>query len=91
VIVAALIAIPALAYWRFGLNATLAFWLAYILTRPLGASFADWLAVSPSRGGLRLGTGPVSLGLAMVIFAFVGYLALTRIDVKREDGLLQPQ
>src|SRR5450631_3137420 len=49
---AVVIAIPALAYWRFGMNAILAFWFAYIATRPLGASFADWMGVSHVRGGL---------------------------------------
>ena len=47
-------------YRRFGLNAILAFWFAYIVTRPLGASFADWLAVPHSRGGLGFGYGPVA-------------------------------
>ncbi len=89
VMFAFLIAIPALAYWRFGLNSILAFWLAYILTRPLGASFADWLAVSHTRSGLALGTGPVSLALAMVILGFVGYLAITRRDVESEDAAPQ--
>ena len=45
---AAVIAIPALGHWRFGMNPILAFWFAYVVTRPLGASFADWLAVSPA-------------------------------------------
>ncbi|MGV8895374.1 MAG: hypothetical protein ACOH10_07365 [Rhodoglobus sp.] len=47
------------------------FWIAYALTRPLGASFADWIAVDGSRGGLNVGTGLVSLvGIAMIT-AFV--------------------
>ena len=46
--------------WR--LRAVLAFWFAYIVTRPLGASFADWMAVPNSRGGLGFGYGPVSVG-----------------------------
>jgi uncharacterized membrane-anchored protein len=78
---AALIAVPAVAYWRFGMNAILAFWFAYIVTRPLGASFADWLAVPHSRGGLGFGYGPVSLVLAVLIVGFVAYLAGSRIDV----------
>ncbi len=41
---AAIIAIPAIGYFRFGMNSILAFWFAYVVTRPLGASFADWLA-----------------------------------------------
>jgi len=55
-----LIALPALAYRLLGLNAVVAFWTAYILTRPLGASFADWFAVPHWRGGLGLGAGLVS-------------------------------
>ena len=46
-------AIFASAYWRFHMNPIVAFWFAYIVTRPLGASFADWLGVSHARGGTR--------------------------------------
>ena len=81
VMFAALIAVPALGAWRFHLNGVLAFWFAYVLTRPLGASFADWAAVSSGRGGLGLGYGPVSLGLAILIVGFVAYLSVTRKDV----------
>ena len=83
VMFAALIAVPAVAYRRFGMNAVLAFWFAYIVTRPLGASFADWMAVPHSRGGLGFGYGPVSLVLAVLIVGFVAYLASSRIDVAR--------
>jgi uncharacterized membrane-anchored protein len=55
---AAAIAAPAIARRWWGLNPVLAFWAAYVLTRPLGASFADWLAASPDRGGLDLGRYP---------------------------------
>jgi uncharacterized membrane-anchored protein len=82
VMFAVLIAIPALA-WRFGLNSIFAFWFAYVVTRPLGASFADWMGVSHARGGLALGTGPVSLALAVIILALVGYLSVTRKDIAR--------
>jgi len=78
---AAVIAIPAVGYWRLGMNSILAFWFAYVVTRPLGASFADWLAVTHKRGGLALGTGPVSLVLAAMIAAIVAYLAASRVDV----------
>jgi uncharacterized membrane-anchored protein len=78
------IAIPAVAYWRFDLNPILAFWFAYIVTRPLGASYADWLALPRSWGGLDLGRGPVSLGLTMVIVGCVAYLATTHRDVEEE-------
>jgi uncharacterized membrane-anchored protein len=74
---ALVISVPALAHWRLGLNAILAFWLAYIVTRPLGASFADWLGVSHARGGLDLGAGPVSVVLVALIVLFVVYLTVT--------------
>lgn len=80
-----LIAVPALAYWLFGLNEIFAFWLAYILTRPLGASFADWIGRSRDLGGLGLGTGTVSLALTILIIGFVGYLTITRKDIKSEQ------
>ena len=78
---AILMAIPAVAHWRLGLGPVPAFWLAYVVTRPLGASFADWAGVSRARGGLDLGTGTVSLALTVVIVGLVGYLAVTRKDV----------
>ncbi|MEW1638948.1 hypothetical protein AB0469_33445 [Streptomyces sp. NPDC093801] len=71
---AALIALPALAHRLFSLPPVLGFWWAYVLTRPLGASFADWAGVGTERGGLGLGTGPVSLALAVVIVAAVARL-----------------
>ena len=77
---AALILIPAVGYWRFGMNPVLAFWFAYVLTRPLGASFADWLGKPRDVGGLGLGAGPVSLVLSGLIICVVAYLAVTKID-----------
>ena len=85
VLFAVLIAVPAVAHWRFGLNPITAFWFAYIVTRPLGASFADWMAVSHARGGLGWGTGPVSLAWAAAILGFVVYLAASRKDVAQPD------
>ena|GEM_PF-6591667 len=61
-----------------------------MVTRPLGASVADWLAVSHARGGLALGTGPVSLVLAAAIAAFVYHLARTGKDTPA-DQLVEPQ
>ena len=74
-----LFAIPGLAYWLFGLNEIFAFWFAYIMTRPLGASFADWMGKT-----LNLGTGKVSVGLTILIVCFVGYLTITRKDIKSD-------
>lgn len=75
VLFAVAIAVPAVAHRWWGLNPVLAFWIAYVLTRPLGASFADWIAVPPARGGLDLGTGPISLVLIAAIVAVVARLA----------------
>ena len=75
-----IILVPLIAHKFFGLNAVLAFWMAYITTRPLGASFADWLAVEKDRGGLGLGTGPVTLFFALIILALVGWLTWTGQD-----------
>ena len=73
-----LIAIPAIAHRWFGLNAIFAFWFAYIVTRPLGASYADWLGVSHARGGLNWGSGSVSIGMTVLIIIAVATLAATR-------------
>jgi uncharacterized membrane-anchored protein len=80
VLFAVVIALPAIGFRWFGLNAVLAFWFAYVVTRPLGASFADWFAVSSARGGLNLGAGPVS-AIAFVVFAaLVAMFTLTHQD-----------
>ncbi|WP_189301786.1 COG4705 family protein [Streptomyces albospinus] len=79
-----LILVPALSGRFLGLNAVAAFWGAYILTRPLGASFADWMGVSAGRGGLDWGTGPVTLALTVPIAALVGYLAVSGKDSPKE-------
>ena len=80
-----LICLPALAYWKLGLNPVLAFWIAYVLTRPLGASYADWLGVPHRYGGVGLGRGLVALILSVVIVGFVAYLAVTRKDVQPDE------
>jgi uncharacterized membrane-anchored protein len=85
VLFAAVIAVPLLAHWRFGLNAILAFWFAYIVTRPLGASLADWLGKPRNLRGLNLGDGPVSLALAVLIVGFVAYLTVTRKDILGDE------
>ena len=75
---AVLIAVPAIAHWRFGMNAIVAFWFAYVVTRPLGASFADWFGASRAQTGLGLGAGWVALVLTIMIVGFVGYLAASQ-------------
>jgi len=80
VVYAALIAVPAVGWWRFGLHPVVAFWSAYVLTRPLGASLADWLGKPIGRSGLGLGDGTVTLVAAVIIAALVTWTAKTRPD-----------
>ncbi|WP_247647134.1 hypothetical protein [Arthrobacter sp. E3] len=79
---AVVMAIPALMHIKFGLGAIPAFWAAYIVTRPLGASFADWMGVSHERGGLGWGTAWVSIGWAAAIIVLVGVLATSQHRAK---------
>ena len=76
----ALIALVALAHYRYRLNAVLAFWIAYILTRPLGASLGDYLSQPRVDGGLGLGTVVTSALFLATILAVVIYLTRTRKD-----------
>ena len=71
--------------WRFGLDAVLAFWIAYILTRPLGASLGDYLSQSRANGGLGLGATITSAGFLLAILAVVVFLAVTRKDFISES------
>jgi uncharacterized membrane-anchored protein len=80
-----LIAIPWLGHRYLGFNEVFAFWMAYVLTRPLGASFADWMAVEPSRGGLGIGAGGAALILTAVVLLLIRRLAKTKMDVLVED------
>ena len=77
-------ALPGLGYRLFRLNAVFAFWFAYILTRPIGASFADWTGKSPEVGGLGWGDGPVATVLLIMIIGLVGYLTIRRTDTDAE-------
>jgi uncharacterized membrane-anchored protein len=82
VLFAVLLAIPTFGYWRLHWNPILSFWLAYVMTRPLGASIADWLGKPQSDGGLGWGAGWVSLVLTAMILVVVAHLARTRKDVQ---------
>lgn len=76
-----MIAAVTIAYFVFNLNAVLAFWIAYILTRPLGASFGDYLSQPIANGGLGLGTVQTSVLFFAAIASLVIYLSLSRKDV----------
>jgi uncharacterized membrane-anchored protein len=91
VVFAALIAVPAVG-WRLGLNPIAAFWIAYVLTRPLGASIADWFGKPHSfAGGLGYGDGTVAAVATVVIAALVGYVSIARTDIQREAPAATPR
>ena len=69
------------AHFALGLNGILAFWFAYIVTRPLGASIGDYLSAAKDDGGRNLGTTVVSAVFLVTIVAVVGYLSVTKADV----------
>ena len=80
ILFAGVIALVTVAHLRFKLNAVLAFWIAYILTRPLGASLGDYFSQLPGDGGLGLGTVGTSAIFLIAIFITVTYLTLTKKD-----------
>ena len=86
-IFAALIGMVAIAYYRFKLNEVTAFWIAYILTRPLGASLGDFLSQSRADGGLNLGTVGTSVIFLVTILSVVIYLTKTRRDQSLPNNL----
>ena len=79
-IVVSVVAVTALA-WRFGAHPVLAFWIIYILTRPLGASVGDYLTQSSSQGGLGLGATLTSVIFVVGIVGIVTYLSVTKVDL----------
>jgi uncharacterized membrane-anchored protein len=82
---AAIILIPAIGWSRFGLDPIVGFWFAHIVTRPLGASCADWFS-RPTNAGLGLGDGLVGAVSLLVFIGLVSYLAITKLDVQPELG-----
>ena len=78
ILFAVLLITPLLAYKFSGANEVLTFWAAYIMTRPLGASFADWFGRTPDMGGVGFGTGRTSIVLTILIIVLVGYLTFRR-------------
>jgi uncharacterized membrane-anchored protein len=80
------IAIPGLLWWSGRLNPIAAFWSAYVVTRPVGASAVDWLGKAHADTGLGLGDGTVS-ALALILFVvLVAYVAVSRRDIQRPGG-----
>jgi uncharacterized membrane-anchored protein len=89
-IFAGAIAIIAVCHFALRMNAILSFWLAYVLTRPLGASIGDYLASPTEEGGLGLGTTMTSVIFLSTILALVVFLAITKRDVIRSGPVAAP-
>ena len=92
VLFAVAIAVPAIAWRRFGLHPIVAFWAAYVITRPLGASVADWIGKPVDKTGLGLGDGTVTALALLVFVALVARVATARNDIQRPgDERAQPR
>lgn len=83
VLFAVVIALPAVARWSRLMGGVGAFWFAYVITRPLGASIADWLGKPRSLSGLGYGDGTVTLAAAAVFVVLVAYVARTGHGIQR--------
>jgi uncharacterized membrane-anchored protein len=90
VLFAGVICVPAVGFRWFHWNPILSFWFAYVVTRPLGASFADWVGKPTDVSGLGWGDGRVSLVLTAAIFCLVAYLAVTHRDVQKAPQAQEP-
>jgi uncharacterized membrane-anchored protein len=78
--------IPGIIYLFTKRHQVLWFWSSYVLTRPLGASFADWTSKSKRVGALNYGDGHVAIILTIVIIIFVAFLAVSKVDIKPDSG-----
>ena len=83
VLFAVVFAVPAVGWWRLRWNPIFSFWFAYIVTRPLGASFADGFS-KPTNGGLNLGDPLVSLIEFALFIGLVAWVTLSRVDVQAD-------
>ena len=83
-------AIPGVGYRFLGWNPIAAFWTAYVITRPLGASVADWLGKA-TLGGLGIGDALVAAVFAVCIALLVLYLTISRIDVPADQRVVDPR
>jgi uncharacterized membrane-anchored protein len=91
VILPAALLLAVLIAWRLGASPVLTFWLAFILTRPLGANIGDFFGSSHQDGGLGLGTFGTSMLFLAAIVLTVAYLTVTKRDVVEEMSVHQPE
>jgi uncharacterized membrane-anchored protein len=89
VLFSVVIVLPLLAHRFLGLNGIVAFWMSYVVTRPLGASYADYISKPKSAGGIGFGDGRTAALFVVAIFGFVVYLAQARPDIQRSVAPLE--
>lgn len=82
VLFSVLILVPAVATGYLGFNRIAGFWAAYVLTRPLGASYADYISKSQALSGINFGDGQTALVFFGAVFVLVAYLAISRVDIQ---------
>lgn len=90
ILFAIVLAVPALGYKFLRWKEIFSFWFAYIMTRPVGASFSDWLSAAHGSGGLGLGKGEVSLVLTILIVLLVAFRGGIAALVDEADRNLNP-
>jgi len=83
ILFAVIIAIPAVAWWKLRMNAIFAFWFGYVITRPLGASVADYLSKPRSTSGAGFGDGRIAVIMTIAVALGVCYLTITRNDIQQ--------
>jgi uncharacterized membrane-anchored protein len=86
VLFAGVILIPAVGYRWLGWNSIFTFWFAYVVTRPLGASFADLVGKPTNLSGIGWGSGRISLVLLGAIVCLVAFLSVTHRDVQNQHA-----
>ncbi|HTX45210.1 MAG TPA: hypothetical protein VMD48_02985 [Solirubrobacteraceae bacterium] len=89
ILFAVIILLPGLARWQFGLNGVAAFWMSYVVTRPLGASFADYISKPHNISGINFGDGPTAIVFAIAVLVLVTYLAIAKPDIQASEETLE--
>jgi uncharacterized membrane-anchored protein len=84
------ILVPAVAWWKLGMNEVAAFWFAYVVTRPLGASFADYISKPANTSGVGFGDGPTALVFTLAVVVLVLYLTIARPDIQPAAHAMEP-
>jgi uncharacterized membrane-anchored protein len=80
------ILIPWIGWFRFRMNEIFAFWFAYVVTRPIGASFADYISKPKDTSGLGFGDVETAAVITLLVVILVAYTSLARFDIQSPDS-----